>query len=142
MEEPNYVGQVHDVRRGVDLMPAPPPQMRQLIDESSPGYVGWRVVAACFIVAVFAWGFGLYGHAVYLAELHRLHGWSTALISGAASAYYLLSATLVVFISDAVARLGPKRMMLFGACLLGTAMMLLAFVAAPWQLYAVYLLLA
>jgi cyanate permease len=142
MEEPNYVGQVHDVRRRVDLMPAPPPQMRQLIDESSPGYVGWRVVAACFIVAVFAWGFGLYGHAVYLAELHRLHGWSTALISGAASAYYLLSATLVVFISDAVARLGPKRMMLFGACLLGTAMMLLAFVAAPWQLYAVYLLLA
>ena len=111
-------------------------------DERSPHYAGWRVVAACFIVAIFAWGFGLYGHGVYLAELHRLHGWPASLISGAASAYYLLSATLVVFISDAVARLGPKRMMLIGACLLGGAVLLLGFVAAAWQLYLVYLLLA
>jgi MFS family permease len=111
-------------------------------DESSPHYAGWRVVAACFLVAIFAWGFGLYGHGVYLAEFHRLHGWPTSLISGAASAYYLLSAALVVFISDAVARLGPKRMMLLGAFLLGSAMMLLGFVALPWQLYVVYLILA
>jgi cyanate permease len=117
-------------------------QGRRTTDESSPGYAGWRVVGACFIVAVFAWGFGLYGHGVYLAELHRLHGWPTSLISGAASAYYLLSATLVVFISDAVARLGPMRMMLIGGCLLGAAMALLALVAAPWQLYGVYLILA
>ena len=117
-------------------------QVRPTLDESSSGYAGWRVVAACFLVAIFAWGFGLYGHGVYLAELHRLHGWPTSLISGAASAYYLVSAALVVFISDAVARLGPKRMMLFGASLLGAAMMLLGLVALPWQLYAVYLILA
>jgi hypothetical protein len=33
-------------------------------------------------------------------------------------------------------------MMLIGTCLLGTAMTLLAFIARPWQLYAVYLILA
>ena len=85
-------------------MPAPRPP-----DESSPRYHGWRVVFACFVMAMLVWGFGFYGHGFYLAELQRLHGWPASLISSAASAYYLLSATLVVFISDAVARLGPRR---------------------------------
>ena len=39
-------------------------------DESSPRYFGWRVVVACFLMALACWGFGLYGHSVYLAELH------------------------------------------------------------------------
>jgi MFS family permease len=112
------------------------------IDETSPRYAGWRVVAACFVVAVFCWGFGLYGHGVYLVELQRLHGWPAALISGAASAYYLLSATLVIFIGDAVARLGPRRVVLSGGACMGAAVALLAFITTPWQLYAVYLLLA
>lgn len=112
------------------------------IDEASPRYAGWRVVCVCFVVAVFAWGFGLYGHGVYLAELQRLHGWPASLISGGASAYYLVSATLVIFISDAVTRLGPRRLMLTGAGCLAAAVALLGLVVAPWQLYAVYLLLA
>jgi hypothetical protein len=48
------------------------------IDESSPRYAGWRVVAVCYLGAVFCWGLGLYGHGVYLTELNRLHGWPTA----------------------------------------------------------------
>src|SRR5262245_11208696 len=124
------------------LLPMSAPTMPVVIDERSPRYAGWRVVAACFIVAVFCWGFGLYGHGVYLVELQRLHGWPASLISSAASAYYLLSATLVVFISDAVARLGPRRVVLTGAACMGTAVTLLAFITAPWQLFAAYLILA
>jgi predicted MFS family arabinose efflux permease len=112
------------------------------LDEASPRYAGWRVVAACFMAAVFCWGFGLYGHGVYLAELHRLHGWPTSLISGAASLYYVISSTLVIFISDAMTRLGPRRVMLFGTCCLAAAVALLGCISAPWQLYAVYMLLA
>ena len=41
-------------------------------DESSPRYPGWRVVVACFLMALAVWGFGLYGHSVYLAELTRM----------------------------------------------------------------------
>ena len=91
---------------------------------------------------MFCWGFGLYGHGIYLAELQRLHGWPASLIAGATTAYYLLTATLVVFISDAITRLGPRRVVLIGACCLGSAVALLAFIAAPWQLYAAYLLMA
>jgi hypothetical protein len=43
-----------------------------ITDESSPRYPGWRVVAACFLMAIACWGFGLYGHSVYLVELSRL----------------------------------------------------------------------
>jgi MFS family permease len=112
------------------------------VDESSVRYAGWRVVLACYLAALFCWGFGLYGHGVYLTELHRLHGWPTAWISGAVTLFYLATATLVVFVGDAIARLGPRRVMLTGACCFSTAVALLAAIDALWQLYLVYLLMA
>jgi MFS family permease len=110
--------------------------------ESSPRYAGWRVVLACYLAAVFCWGLGLYGHGVYLTELNRLHGWPTALISSAVTGFYLLTAALVVFVSDAITRLGPRLVMLIGACCFGTAVALLAVIAELWQLYLAYLLMA
>src|SRR4051794_28736740 len=112
------------------------------IDETSPRYPGWRVVAACFFVAMFCWGFALYGHGVYLTELHRLHGWPTALISGGVTGFYLLIALLVVFIGDVIARFGPKRVLLIGTCCFGGGVALLPFINALWQLYLVYLVMA
>jgi MFS family permease len=111
-------------------------------DESSLRYAGWRVVGACYLAALFCWGFGLYGHGVYLTELHRLHGWPTAWISLGVTGFYLLTAALVVFISDAIARLGPRRVMLAGACCFIAAVALLAQIDALWQLYLAYALMA
>lgn len=112
------------------------------IDETSWRYAGWRVVLVCFLSAVCCWGFGLYGHGVYLTELHRSHGWSASLISVGVTGFYLLTATLVAFISDAVGRLGPKRVMLIGASSFGCAVALLSVTDALWQLYLAYTLLA
>ena len=39
-------------------------------------------------------------------------------------------------------RFGPRRVMLIGACCFGSAVALLAFINALWQLYLVYLLMA
>ena len=111
-------------------------------DEFTLRYPGWRVVAACFVAAVCCWGFGLYSHGVYLAELQRLHGWSASVISGASTTFYLLTATVVVFISDAMGRLGPRAVMLIGASCFVSAVALLALVGAVWELYAVYLIMA
>jgi MFS family permease len=122
--------------------PHGPPEADPTVDEASPRYFGWRVVLACFVMAVFCWGFGFYGHGVYLAELRRLHGWPASLISTASTVYYLFGAVLVVFISDAIGRLGPRRFVLAGAACLGVSAALIGAVAAPWQLYAVYLLMA
>lgn len=111
-------------------------------DESSLRYHGWRVVLACFLIALFIFGFGLYGHAVYLAELQRLHGWSTGLISGASTLSFLLGSLLAAFTSEAMARIGAGRFVLCGIVALAASMTLLAFAETPWQLYAAYLVLA
>src|SRR5947207_13028364 len=108
-------------------------------NESSPRYFGWRVVVACFLMALACWGFGLYGHAVYLAELTRLHGWPPSLISTASTATYLLNAVLVIFTSNALARFGARRFVLFGVASLAAAIVLLALAREPWQVYAAYL---
>jgi MFS family permease len=112
------------------------------IDESSPRYPGWRAVLACFLVALFIFGFGLYGHAVYLAELQRLHGWSTALISNASTLSFLLGSLLAAFTSDVMVRIGAGRLLLCGIFALAASTTLLAFAQTPWQLYAAYMLLA
>jgi MFS family permease len=112
------------------------------IEESSLRYPGWRVVLACFLVEMFLFGFGLYGHAVYLAELQRLRGWPTALISTASTLSFLLGSLLAVFTNDALAWIGPKRFLLAGMSALAAATTLLAFTATPWQLYTAYMLMA
>jgi predicted MFS family arabinose efflux permease len=116
----------------------PPPA----IDEASIRYDGWRIVAVCFLVATFGWAFGFYGQSVYVAELHRLHGWSTSLISTATTFFYLLGALLVVFVSEAIRAFGPRNCLLAGVVAMASAAALIGQVTSPWQLYAVNALLA
>jgi MFS family permease len=100
------------------------------------------VVLTCFLAALFLFGFGLYGHGVYIAELQRLRGWPAALISGASTLSFLISNITATFTSELVARLGPKRLMLIGVAALGASTTLLAFVTEPWQLYAAFILMS
>ena len=95
------------------------------IDESSVRYDGWRIVAVCFLVATFGWAFGFYGQSVYLAELHRLHGWPASLISAATTFFYLFGAVLVVFVSEAVRTFGPRNCLLGGWCAMAAAAVLI-----------------
>lgn len=113
-----------------------------IVDETSIRYAGWRIVAVCFLVATFGWGLGFYGQSVYLAELHRVHGWPSSWISTATTAFYLMGALLVAFISDAMRRVGPRNCLLIGVCCMAAATALLGQIHALWQLYAVNLLLA
>src|SRR5258706_14024406 len=83
------------------------------LEESSPRYFGWRVVAALFMVAVAAWGFGFYGQGVYLAEFSRRFGWPVAAIAGASTGFFFARALLTVFISDSPTRFGPPFLVLF-----------------------------
>ena len=112
------------------------------VEESSIRYDGWRVVAVCFLVATFGWGLGFYGQSVYLAELHRLHGWPMSLISSATTFFYLFGALVVAFISEAIRGLGPRNCMIAGVCVMAGATALLGQITSPWQLYAVSALLA
>ncbi|HEV3490437.1 MAG TPA: MFS transporter, partial [Reyranella sp.] len=108
--------------------------------ESTPA--GWRVVFACFVSAVFAWGFGFYAHGIYLVELQKAHGWSTGLISSVITGHYVLGALLLPRIADAIGRFGPRTVFLCGLAVTGGSLLLLPAVTAPWQLVGLYALMA
>ncbi|WGR69316.1 MULTISPECIES: MFS transporter [unclassified Bradyrhizobium] len=112
------------------------------INESSPHYRGWRVVLACFLMAFFMFGFGLYGQGVYLSELQRAHGWPGTLVSAASTFSFLLTSVLVIFTDDLLARFGLRSLILCGLSALGASTILLALMAAPWQLYLAYALMS
>ncbi len=112
------------------------------VDETSIRYDGWRIVAVCFWVAIFGWGLGFYGQTVYVAELHRLRGWPTSLISSGTTFFYLLGALLLVFVSEAIRIFGPRNCLLAGVCAMAAAALLIGRVTEPWQLYAADAVLA
>ena len=112
------------------------------IDETSIRYGGWRIVAVCFLVATFGWGFGFYGQSVYVAELHRLHGWPASLISSGTTFFYLFGALIVAFVNEAVRAFGPRNCLLGGISATAAAAVMFGQVTAPWQLYLADALLA
>ena len=88
-----------------------------MYDETSPRYAGWRVVLACFLLALSIFGFALYAQGIYLVELERLNGWPPALISGASTLSLLIGNVIVIFTDEIVRQLGLKRLALAGvAC--------------------------
>ena len=111
-------------------------------DETSIRYDGWRIVAVCFVVASFGWAFGFYGQSVYLAELHRQHGWPASLISAATTFFYLFGALLVVFVAEAIRKFGPRNCLLAGTSAMAVSVVLMGQVNAPWQLYLADFVLA
>ena len=121
---------------------AGPAAHEKIVDETSIRYEGWPIVGVCFLVATFAWGAGFYGQGVYLAELQRMHGWPASLISTATTVYYLFSAVLVVFVSEAIRAMGPRRLLIGGILSIAAGTALVGQVTSPWQLYVAYVLIA
>src|ERR1700737_2524911 len=111
-------------------------------DETSARYDGWRIVAVCFLVATFGWGLGFYGQSVYLAELHRLHGWPASLISSGTTFFYLFGAALVAFVSEAIKAFGPRNCLVAGIFAMAAAAISIGQVSEPWQLFAANAVLA
>lgn len=108
--------------------------------DTSPA--AWRVVFACFVSAVFAWGFGFYAHGIYLVELQRAHGWSTGFISSVVTAHYVLGALLLPRIAEAIGRFGSRTVFLAGLSTTAACLFLLPSVTEPWQLVVLYIVMA
>lgn len=103
---------------------------------------GWLIVAACFVVAVFSWGFGFYAHGIYLVELQRAHGWSTSLLSSVVTIHYIAGAFLLPFIARAIALAGPVAVFLGGLSFSVAALVALPEVSSPLHLALAYACLA
>ena len=112
------------------------------LDETSIRYEGWRIVVVCFLLATFGWGLGFYGQSVYVAELHRLHGWPASLISSGTTFFYLFGASLVAFVAEAIKAFGPRKCLIAGTFAMAAAAIAIGQVNEPWQLFLANAVLA
>ncbi len=115
--------------------------------ESSVRYRGWPVVGACSLMSFTGMGFGFYGHSVYLAFLSSGSNPSApniavGTISTAVTLYYLTAAAIMVFISDLVAKLGPRLFAAIGAAFMGLSLLLISRIRTPADLFVAYLVMA
>ena len=101
---------------------------------------GWKVVAACFCIAVVSWSLGLYGASVYLQSVTAAHGWPIAGVSSAITAFFLVSAVLQRSVGRAFDRFGPRPVMTVGAVSMAAGAALIGQVSQPWQLYPCFVL--
>src|ERR1035437_9839077 len=81
-------------------------------------FYGWRVAGAAFILAVFGWGTGFHGPAVYLYAVHERTGWPLALISSAVTTHFLAGAVVVANLPALYRRFGIPTVTKAGAMLL------------------------
>jgi len=115
-----------------------------IVNEGSLQYRGWKIVAVCFVMAMFSFGLGYYGHGVYLAELTTRDSsvamrFTTSMVSAATTTYYLVSACLVLFVSNAISRFGPRLVTMVGAVALAASLLLIARIRTPVDLFLAYL---
>jgi MFS family permease len=98
-------------------------------------YHGWWVVVCCFAIALYGWGFGFYGLALYLVALHKAWNWTPTQISSAITFYYIVGAFLVMQVGDLIHKHGARPVVLAGSGLMALGVAGLTLVREPWQLY-------
>ena len=99
------------------------------------------MVAVCLIAALFANALGLFGAGVYLRQLVVEKGWSTGLVSGAITLFYVVSAVLQIPLGGMIARLGPRPVFAAGTLALCVGVAGIGRVEAPWQTYAAFIVM-
>ncbi len=98
-------------------------------------FFGWRVVATAFATALFSWGIGFFGPAIYLRTLLAEHGWAVSAVSAAVTAHFLVAAALVSFLPDAHRRFGLAGTTRAGVALLAAGALGWGLTREPWQAF-------
>ncbi len=103
-------------------------------------FYGWRIVAACLLIATLSWTLGVFGVSIYLYSITELRGWSIGVVSSAITVFYLTGACLSMPVGSLIGRRGPRAVIAVGALAMGTGVALLGRVTEPWQVYAIFML--
>ena len=104
-------------------------------------FYGWRVVAACFVIASVTWSLGLFGASVYLQAVTRAHNWPIAGMSSAITLFFLVSASIQRVVGRSIDRFGPRPVLSMGTLSLSVGVALIGQVTEPWQLYPCFVLI-
>ncbi len=105
-------------------------------DESQPGYYGWRVVAALFVMLAVSAGLGFYIHAVLITNLH----FDRQVSSGAVALFFLVSGLTGPFVAMLMDRVDVRAVMGGGAIVGAIALAAVGQAETEMQLYGIYVL--
>ena len=114
---------------------------REPASPAVPTFYGWRVVAACFVIAAFAWGLGLFGASVYLQAVTSQHGWNISEVASAITLMFLVSASVQRTVGRSIDRFGPRPVLSLGAVCMSIGVALIGQVWSAWQLYPCFVLI-
>src|SRR5438876_1836955 len=101
----------------------------------------WVVVGAVWLTLAIASGL-YFSFPVFFVALLEEFGWSRGATAAAFSISSVVQGALSPMIGILVDRLGPRRVMLGGACLLGAACVLSSRIGSLWSLYLIVGVLA
>jgi MFS family permease len=109
---------------------------------TEPLFYGWWIAGASFTILLITVGTGLYGPPVFLVPLQEQFGWSRAAIAGGSAIAGLTAGAVSPLVGIMIDQYGSRRVMAFGAVVMGSAFCLLGAVQALWQLYALNVIAA
>jgi hypothetical protein len=107
-----------------------------LAPPAAPAFFGWRVVGAAFAVALFGWGIGFYGPAIYLHAVQETRGWPVSLVSAAITTHFLFGALAVANLARLHRRFGLVAVTRAGGIAAALGLPGWALAEPPWQLFA------
>lgn len=105
-------------------------------------FPGWWVVGACFVLMTMQAGVGFYGLAVFLNAFSNELGWTVSSISLATTVFFFVGGVTGLGVAKMTARYDVRIIIVSGAVLSATCVLLLGQVTQRWQLYVVYALYA
>lgn len=103
---------------------------------------GWWIVAACALTTLYGAGTFHYGFTVFVNPIVSELGWSMALVSGAFSLYRLESGVAAPLAGFLVDRIGPRRVVILGASLMGAGYICLSQVRTILPFYISFLVIS
>jgi MFS family permease len=103
---------------------------------------GWAVVAGIFVMLALSAGLGFYGLSVYLSTLNRVKGFSVSGMSGATAIFFIVAGAVGVPIARLLRTVDPRPIVVVGAVVAATGLVMLGRVTALWQVYVVYAVFA
>lgn len=104
-------------------------------------FYGWWVVAACMVCSLVGNALGLFGAGVYLHEAVTLNGWTTGVVSGAVTSFYVVSALLLIPVGAGIRRYGPRIIIASGGLALAAGIIAIGHATIPFEAYLAFIVM-